>query len=152
MPGAGKEGFKNASLIIHGQRDLVRSWFGLAPHKIPLVGKPGSVALLASQDAYDGYGKLVHEGFVNEACARIAIRGDKYRPVKKAKKVRCPVLLQICDHDSFTPSSAAEEAEKTLGEYAEVKRYPIGHFDIYSGENFEKSVSDQLEFFEKHLR
>ena len=27
----------------------------------------------------------------------------------------------------------------------------IGHFDIYIGDNFEKAVSDQLEFFEKHL-
>ena len=24
-------------------------------------------------------------------------------------------------------------------------------FDIYSGEHFEESVSDQIEFFEKHL-
>jgi len=34
-------GFK---VIMHGQRDLVRSWFGLSPHKIPIVGKPGSMA------------------------------------------------------------------------------------------------------------
>jgi len=39
-----------------------------------------------------------------------------------------------------------------LEKYAEVKHYPIGHFDIYTGDNFEKSVSDQLAFFEKHLR
>ena len=146
-----REGFKNVSLIMHGQRDLVRSWFGLSPHKMPIVGKPGSVALMPTQDAYDGYGELVRDGFVNEVCARIAIRGDKYRPVKKAKNVRCPALLQICDNDSLAPVSAAEETEKQLGKYAEVKHYPIGHFDIYWGENFEKSVSDQLEFFKKHL-
>ena len=28
---------------------------------------------------------------------------------------------------------------------------PIDHFDIYLGEHFEKAVSDQLEFFKKHL-
>ena len=62
-----------------------------------------------------------------------------------------PVMLQICENDSIIPKSAAEETEKNLGKYGEVKYYPIGHFDIYVGDNFEKSVSHQLEFFKKHL-
>ena len=106
---------------------------------------------MTTPDAYDTFGKLVPKDFINEACARITIRGDKYRPVKHARNVRCPVLLQICDQDSITPTSAAEETETKLRNYAEVKRYPIGHFDIYIGDSFEKSVSDQLEFFKKHL-
>jgi len=141
----------NFRMIMHGQRDLVRSWLGLSPHKIPIVGKPGSIACITITDAYESFGKLAPENFVNEVCARINIRGDKYRPVKHAHKVRCPVLLQICDYDSIIPISAAEEAEEKLGKYAEVKHYPIGHFDIYFGDNFEKSVSDQLDFFKKHL-
>ena len=138
-------------MLMHGQRDYFRSWFGLSPHKIPIVGKPGSIACLTSPDAYDGYGKLVPKNFVNEVCARIILRGDKYRPVKHAQNVRCPVLLQICEHDNITPKSVAEETEKQLGKYAEAIYYPIGHFDIYIGDNFEKAVSDQLEFFKKHL-
>jgi fermentation-respiration switch protein FrsA (DUF1100 family) len=141
----------NLRMIMHGQRDLVRSWFGLSPHKIPIVGEPGSIALMATSDAYDIFGKLAPENFINEACARIIIRGDKYRPVKHAQYVRCPVLLQICDKDSLLPISAAEETAKILGKYAEVKHYPIDHFDIYMGDNFEKSVSDQIDFFRKHL-
>jgi fermentation-respiration switch protein FrsA (DUF1100 family) len=138
-------------MIMHGQRDIVRSWLGLSPHKIPIVGKPGSIACITTSDAYDSFGKLAPENYINEVCARINIRGGKYRPVKQAQNVRCPVLLQICDHDSIIPIGAAEETEKKLGEYAEVKHYPIGHFDIYFGDNFEKSVSDQLDFFKKHL-
>jgi fermentation-respiration switch protein FrsA (DUF1100 family) len=34
----------------------------------------------------------------------------------------------------------------------EVKRYPIGHFDIYRGEPFERAVRDQTEFLLRHLR
>jgi dienelactone hydrolase len=48
----------NIRLILHGQRDLVRSWLGLLPHKIPIAGKPGSVACLTSEDDYAGYAKL----------------------------------------------------------------------------------------------
>jgi dienelactone hydrolase len=152
MEGYKKVGVKNGlRLIMHGQRDLVRSWLGLSPHKIPIVGKAGSIACLPVQDAYEGYGRLAPEEFVNEVCARIVIRGDKYRPVTKAKKVRCPVLLLICENDELAPLSAAEETAKKLGDLAEVKRYPIGHFDIYIGENFTRSVSDQLDFLLKNL-
>ncbi|MGD9137674.1 MAG: alpha/beta fold hydrolase [Desulfobacterales bacterium] len=145
-----KQGF-NFRLMLHGQRDLVRSWLGFSPHKIPIVGNPGNIACLTAEDAYDGYAELVSDDFINEACARIVIRADKYRPVSYARNVRCPVLLQICEHDSLTPGSAAEETVKQLGEYAEPIYYPIGHFDIYHGQNFEKSVNDQLNFFKKHL-
>ena len=142
---------KGLRMIMHGQRDMVRSWFGLSPHKIPITGKPGSFAILAFSEAYEAIGKLAPESFVNEACARIMIRMDKYRPIKKAQHVRCPVLLQICDNDEPLPLSVIEEAARTMGEGSEVKHYPIGHFDIYTGDDFEKAVSDQLDFFTKHL-
>jgi pimeloyl-ACP methyl ester carboxylesterase len=138
-------------MAMHGQRDYLRSWFGLSPHKIPIVGKPGSIAFLTTPDAYDHFGKFAPANYINEVCARIFIRGDKYRPVKQAQNVRCPVLLQICENDSIIPKSAAEETERQLGKYAEVIYYPIGHFDIYIGANFKKAVNDQLLFFKKHL-
>jgi len=135
----------------HGLRDLVRSWLSLPPHKIPLVGKPGSIAVMADSDAWDTFSKLMPDDFINEACARIIIRMDKYAPVKHVARVRCPVLLQVCDNDISLPMSVVEKAEIRLGKLAEVIHYPIDHFDIYLGENFEKSVADQLDFFKKHL-
>ena len=138
-------------IIPHAQRDLVRSWLGLSPHKIPVVGKPGDVALMTTPEAMDAIQQMAPSDYVNEACARIAIRGDKYRPVKHASDVRCPTLLQICEKDDLTPICAVEETARILGDLAEVKRYPIGHFDIYTGEHFEASVADQTAFFQKHL-
>ena len=41
---------------------------------------------------------------------------------------------------------------KRMGELAEIKRYPVGHFDIYEGEDFERAVSHQIAFFKRHLR
>ena len=142
---------KTFLMMMHAQRDIVRSWLGLSPHKIPIAGKPGSLAFLTTAGAYDAFSQLASEDFVNEACARIILRAGGYRPVKHAHKVRCPVLLQICDNDGLTPKSAVEETEKELGRFAEVKHYPIGHFDIYMGKYFKKSLEDQLVFFMKHL-
>ncbi len=138
-------------IIPHAQRDLVRSWLGLSPHKIPVVGKPGDVALMTTADALDAFEHMVPPDYVNEACARIAIRGDKYRPVKHANRVKCPTLFQIGDKDDLIPLGAVEEAARVLGDLAEVRRYPIGHFDIYMGEHFETSVADQIAFLQKHL-
>jgi fermentation-respiration switch protein FrsA (DUF1100 family) len=138
-------------MMMHGQRDFFRGWFGLSAHTIPIVGKPGSLALMTTPDAYDFFARNAPQNYVNHACARIVLRSDKYRPVKHARNVRCPVLLQVCEKDSLAPKSAAEETEKRLGKYAEAVYYPIDHFDIYVGDNFERAVSDQLDFLKKHL-
>ncbi len=137
-------------LFVHGQRDMMRFRLGLSSHKIPIVGKPGSIAFFPILDAYDGYSKLASENFVNEICARVILRSHGFKPVEYLRNVQCPILIQICNHDSLAPIRA--ETAKELEKYAEVKYYPIGHFDIYIGDDFEKSVSDQLEFFKKHLR
>lgn len=155
---AGREALKRVGIkqvlriIPHGQRDFVRSWFGLSPHKIPIVGKPGSIAVLTDSDAWNGFAELVPKDFINEACARIVIRMDKYRPVKHVAKVRCPVLLQITDKDISHPLRSVEKIENRLGKLAKVIHYSIAHFDIYIGDNLEKAVNDQLDFFKKHLQ
>jgi fermentation-respiration switch protein FrsA (DUF1100 family) len=138
-------------LMVHGQRDIVRSWLGLSPHKIPIVGKPGTIACFATDDAFNGYSQGVPDSFINEVCARILLRGDTYRPITYAKDITCPVLLLICEKDSIAPVATARETEKLLGKYAEAIYYPIGHFDIYTGEYLEKSLNAQQAFFAKYL-
>lgn len=140
-----------ARLIMHAQRDMLRSRFGLSAHRIPIVGRPGTVAFFDLPDAYEGYSALTPDGFVNEVCARIVLRASTYRPIEHAKDVRCPVLLQVCEHDELVAPETAEATAEQLGSWAEVARYPIGHFDIYHGAHFETAVRDQLAFFEKHL-
>ena len=136
-------------LFVHGQRDMIRSRFGLSPHAIPIVGPPGSLAFFPISEAYEGYRNLAAGSFVNEACARVILRSHGFRPVEHARKARCPILIQICEHDSLAPIGA--QTEKELTKFADVKYYPIGHFDIYAGDNFERAVSDQLDFLKKHL-
>jgi pimeloyl-ACP methyl ester carboxylesterase len=86
----------------------------------------------------------------NRVAGRIAVRVTGYRPGRAAAKIACPVLFCVCDGDTITP------ARRTLKFAAaaprgEIKRYPIGHFDIYVGEPFERAVADQTEFLVRHL-
>ncbi len=138
-------------LLMHAQRDMIRSFLGLSPHRIPIVGPPDSIAFLNTPNADERFGDIAPEDFCNEICARVALRMDKYRPIKSATKVRCPTLIQICDKDDLAPAKVAEKTGRIMGSLAEVKHYPIDHFDIYLGDDFQQSVSDQLDFFKHHL-
>lgn len=139
-------------MVLHAQRDRFRSWLGLSPHTIPIVGPPGTIACLNTPDSMGAFAALATDHFRNEVCARILLEAGRYRPVQYAQDVRCPVLLQVCDEDDTTPPSVAEETARRLGPHAEVKHYPIGHFDIYRGEYLERSIHDQLEFLGRHLQ
>lgn len=73
-----------------------------------------------------------------------------FRPVRHAGRVRCPALVLICEHDTIVPVHATEKAAARMPG-AEVKRYPVGHFDIYHGAAFATALADQLDFLRRHL-
>lgn len=137
-------------LTAHGLLDLCVAPFG-GTRLIPIVGKPGELAMMSSADAEAGYRAIAPPDFQFDVAARIALSAGLYRPVKSAARVRCPVLLQICDKDSVAPVTAVDDVARRLGPLAEVRRYPIGHFEPYLPPHFEQSVSDQLEFLARHL-
>ncbi len=134
----------------HGLWDAVLAPFGRT-HYLPTVGPPGSLAVMTSPDADAGYRALGPPDFRCEIAARIALTVGLYRPVRYADRVRCPVLVQICEQDSVAPAVAAEAVVRRLGERGEVQRYPIGHFEPYTGAWFERSVGDQVDFLRRHL-
>jgi dienelactone hydrolase len=138
-------------LTAHGLLDAAMAPFG-AVHGLAIVGRPGETAMMSSPDAYDGYMALVPPGFRGDVAARIALTAGLYRPVQHAAAARCPVLVQVCEHDTVAPPAAAEEALRRLGTRGEARHYPIGHFAPYFGADFERSVADQLEFLGRHLR
>jgi len=106
---------------------------------------------MANTDAWEVFQMLAPDDYVNEACARIGIRMDKYRPVNHVSSINCPVLLQVGDHDHAVPEKAVKKAEKMMGPRIQVIHYPIDHFDVYRGDYLAKAVNDQAAFFRKHL-
>ena len=69
----------------------------------------------------------------------------------RAADLPCPTLVQIADRDAICPPAAAEKAAWEATGRAEVRRYPIGHFDMYVGEARERAIADQLHFLRRHL-
>ena len=138
-------------LVMHGQKDIIRSLVLGSPHKIPIFGEPGSISMMSTPDALRAYKNLAPDGYINRVCARIILRGGDYRPVDSAHKIKVPVLIQIARKDSIIPGEASEGTINTLGKLAAVKHYDSGHFEVYTGKYFEQSAGDQVAFFKKHL-
>lgn len=137
--------------LVHGARDLVRSWLGLSPHRIPLFGPDNSDAAMADDGAWAFIKAHAPVGFVNEVCARIVIRMDKYHPLHTLGRIRCPVLLQVADKDISLPAKLVERAASVLGARGELHRYPIDHFDVYRADHAERALAVQIDFFTRHL-
>jgi dienelactone hydrolase len=124
-----------------------------APVLVPLVGPPGSTAIMTSPDSEPGYRALLPPGthFANGVAARFLTRVGFYRPGRSVRNVSAPILFCICDTDAVAPAQTALRYAATAPR-GEVKRYPVGHFDIYRGEPFEHAVHDQTEFLVRHLK
>jgi dienelactone hydrolase len=139
-------------LVVHAQRDKGRSRFGLSPHTFPIVGRPGTISMLNAPGAFEGFSTLVGEShtFRNEVCARLLLMAHGQDPVESAQNVRCPVLFLVCEHDSLAAPDSYERAAEALGDRAEVRSYPIGHFDIYTGDHLERAVSEMIDFLRRH--
>ena len=122
------------------------------PVLIPLVGTHGSGALMTSPDSEPGYRALIPPGvqFENGVSARFINHVGLYRPGRSARKLSAPILFCICDKDAVAPPAAALRYAATAPR-GEVKRYPVGHFDVYRGEPFEQAARDQTEFLVRHL-
>lgn len=140
-----------AQLTAHAALDVFGSVAGLR-HRIALVAPPGGVAAMSSHDAQSGYRAIVPDNWINEVTAAWMLQLPLYRPLLKAERLPCPILICICTKDSVAPAAAAEDCARRAGPRAEVRRYDIRHFDIYVGDGFERAVTDQAEFFARVLK
>ena len=132
--------------------DTARAAFGLSPYYIALVSPPGELSAMPTPDAYDGLMAIVPPGWRNEVAARLFLRLPFYRPIRYAREVDCPTLLIACEHDTVVSTEAAAEAAERMGDKARLVTLPIGHFEIYRGEWFERSISEQLALYGRALR
>ncbi|MBV9002581.1 MAG: alpha/beta fold hydrolase [Solirubrobacterales bacterium] len=141
-----------ARMTLAGIRDQARALAGRAPCYIPAVGPPGSFAVMTTPDAEPGIKSLIpsETRWENRVAARIALRVASYRPGRAAAKLTCPVLFCLCDNDSLAPADTAAKYAAAAPR-AEVKRYPVGHFEIYVDPTWQDAVAVQTEFLVRNL-
>jgi len=151
LPRLGARNIAHATLA--GLRDELGARAGRRPYYIPAVGPPGTFAIMSTPDAQPGFAALTPPETLweNRVAARIGLRVALYRPGRAAARVRCPALFCVCEQDVITPPGPTlrHAARAPRGE---VKRYPVGHFEIYVGDTWARAVADQTEFLVRSLR
>ena len=136
--------------------DIARQLLGLSPRYISLVVAPGEVAMMSAADCKDGYMRLgpsdvlASGAWRNRMCARAGLAIPMYVPGRRAAKITIPILFVIAENDSIAPA-VSTHAAAAKAVRAEVKSYPNGHFDYYSGEGFDRVVADEQEFLIRQL-
>lgn len=138
--------------VTAGLRDLARMVTLREPYCIPVVSPPDRFAAMNKPDAWEGYKALVppDSPWKNECPARILLAAPLYRPISYADQVRCPVLLVAAEHDSLIPVEAVARTAARMPA-ATLERLPVGHFDVYVGEWFERVVRLEGDFLARHL-
>jgi dienelactone hydrolase len=144
--------FSSVKVSVLAAADVATSLVGMPPVQVSLAGNPGSASLMAADDCVDGYLGLVPDNsrFANRVAARIGMKILLYRPGGHARDVQCPILFALCENDTIAPSKVAEKYARSA-KRGEIRKYPIGHFDIYVGDGFEQAVADQLDFLQRHV-
>ncbi|MEU8617569.1 alpha/beta fold hydrolase [Streptomyces sp. NPDC048623] len=135
----------------HGLWDAARAVTGLAPHHLPVVAHPGTAAMMTTPLADRIAVTMAGPTWRNEVCARAALAVGLNRPTAYARRVDCPILLQIGTDDHVAPPDAARQAARKAGSWAEISEYPVDHFDVYDGEWQKRALADQLAFLTRCL-
>jgi uncharacterized protein len=82
----------------------------------------------------------------NEVCARTALEVGLNRPITFAGRLACPMLMQVGSNDRVAPPEAARRTAGKAGQRAQLREYPIDHFDVYQGPWQQRALADQLDF------
>jgi uncharacterized protein len=140
-------------LALDGIRDELRRLRRLPPLLVPVTAPPGGYAVLPDPHVWDAVSAVVpaNSTWRNEVAARVALRLGFHRPGLHARRLKCPMLVQVLDDETVLSTRAAERAARRSPR-AELRHYAaLNHFDVYVGEGFERLVADQLSFLQRHV-
>jgi pimeloyl-ACP methyl ester carboxylesterase len=133
--------------------DALGGLIGRPPRLVPLNGEPGSVAFLTTPDALDTDRALNPDGrypdWQQTAAARFALSLGFYRPGRDASRIRCPLLVLVCDEDNSALAAPALAAADRAAR-AEIVRLPGGHYQPFLT-GHEQAVAAELSFLVRHL-
>ncbi|MDH5737994.1 MAG: lysophospholipase [Gammaproteobacteria bacterium] len=134
-------------VMYHLMLDKIKTAITGQPHYIPVVGKPGSFAIMNTPECWDGFLELVPEGhsYANQTPASIYGLIGKYDPSAHASKVQCPALIIAGENDSLIPVSRVRDMASKIPSGV-FKCLNTNHFEPYTGQAFEENIGLQIEF------
>lgn len=138
--------------VLLGLVDGLGALFGRPPRTVEIVRKGGRFALLASEGSWKGYMSLVPEpeGWSGRVPARVFLEILRYHPGRAGHRIQAATLVLAATRDAICPIGATRRAVRRIPG-GEIQEFPVGHFDPYHGECFERFAGAAAGFFEREL-
>lgn len=138
-----------------GLIDALSAGLGYSPVTVPVVRQRG-LALLPGLEAHTGYmGLLPPDSDISEGVgrvpARILLTIMAYHPIALASRVEAPVLIIAARDDRIIPVRGVRRTAARIPQ-CRLEEWPIGHFDIYSGQWLVRAVELEADFLAEHLQ
>jgi pimeloyl-ACP methyl ester carboxylesterase len=131
--------------------DALRTATNRPPYMISGLGPPGDSSAVQTRVS-DTYESVVAKApsWSNRVNAGAVLQIYRFRPAQVARQIRCPLLVVLSHRDHLAPAHVTMRAAQGLP-YIELAMFPAQHFELYSGEIFERAVSTETSFFMHHL-
>jgi dienelactone hydrolase len=132
--------------------DAVRAAFRRGRRYVPIVGQPGTDALVTVAGAEDGWRSTVPAGaaFDNRITALDAALLITRSALRHAATVQAPLLVCVCDDETLMePRYAEAVADRAPRGIA--RHYASDHFAIYHPPLVRQVLDDQVAFLAEHL-
>jgi fermentation-respiration switch protein FrsA (DUF1100 family) len=135
--------------------DALRGRLRRSPAYIPMIGRPGQVAVVSTTEAQRHLATLAGEGgttlWRNQVPPRGLLQMMRYRLVLDAARLRAPLLVCVAVDDTETPEATTRELADRAP-HGTLRRYPGTHFDFYTDPSVrDRALADQLGFLHEHL-
>eukprot|EP00980_Cylindrotheca_fusiformis_P004006 scaffold880_cov132-Cylindrotheca_fusiformis.AAC.2 len=123
----------------------------------PIVGRPGSAAIMQNPGDSEGYLRLLNykeegqSGWKNAATTESALHILFYRPLNIVGSIGIPALLVAAESDTLCPAKQVAAAKERIPNSEILTLHGVGHFDVYQGDAFAEMLKQELVFFHKHL-
>ena len=143
---------RGLQLAGHALADLAGSVFGRRPRYLPISVPPRQLGVIATDDAMTGMDRLDpgDGSWSNEITARSLLDISVHRPVRRARKAQCPLLMVVAEHDTMAPTGPALTAA-TNAPRGELYRSRGGHYDVYAGGlDHENVLRVETAFLQRH--
>lgn len=142
---------RTVQFTIAALRDLIRARRNQPPFLVPVVGAPGRVAVFTEPQARQAFEELGGEavGWRNELAPRFFFALPRYRR-GTAERLHMPVLMCLADHDQQASSRYAARIAAEMPN-VDIRRFPVGHFDVYLEPMRAVITAVQADFLHRHL-
>lgn len=132
--------------------DVLRMVLRRGRRYVPIVGPPGSLAMVTVAGAEAGWNSTVPPGggFENRIAAAGMVEMVASSVIRDAGKVTAPLLVCVCDRETLMNPCYAERVAQQAPRGV-TRHYDSDHFAIYHPPLVAGVIADQIAFLQEHL-